>query len=496
MTKQNKQRIFIDAIKPNYFDKELHHLRYYQRDAVKAVWESLRNDRNEMLIEMAIGTGKMRVAMALINLFLEYGFSKKILFLSSMEVMQQQVLIKFTGDFEEYTVSHLNDDDGLWKRAHIVVSTYQKVREYSLAGNEFDLVICDQADEISYTNLNEIFSVFNTCIIGFVQSDQKFKLGSNLEKSFNTDKLIYSYTLHNAIYDGYVNNINSISNINLEKNIYIEINQKIKHIKETLLLDSKEISSLEEVAISLEAVSKAIKDYGDLRQEMVKSGLDKGDIKLLGNKKEQLENFKMLLKDSNYKDNQEVSNNNSLEGVWQKFFEKNTWIFGYGLNYIFNSPLDNKKLEQVISGNNFNQSGKRIDTLMKTRGLINSMCFVEIKTHKTPLLDRQYRNECWEISRELSGAIAQIQRYKYKALKDISSKTIIKAKNGDPTGEVIFNYSPRLVLVIGNLNEFITGNGINEDKLSSFEMFRKSIEGIDIITFDELYERAKYIIES
>ncbi|MEJ9132577.1 DUF4263 domain-containing protein, partial [Bacillus thuringiensis] len=211
---------------------------------------------------------------------------------------------------------------------------------------------------------------------------------------------------------------------------------------------------------------------------------------------EQLENFKMLLKDSNYKDNQEVSNNNSLEGVWQKFFEKNTWIFGYGLNYIFNSPLDNKKLEQVISGNNFNQSGKRIDTLMKTRGLINSMCFVEIKTHKTPLLDRQYRNECWEISRELSGAIAQIQRYKYKALKDISSKTIIKAKNGDPTGEVIFNYSPRLVLVIGNLNEFITGNGINEDKLSSFEMFRKSIEGIDIITFDELYERAKYIIES
>ncbi|MEJ9133126.1 DEAD/DEAH box helicase family protein, partial [Bacillus thuringiensis] len=316
MTKQNKQRIFIDAIKPNYFDKELHHLRYYQRDAVKAVWESLRNDRNEMLIEMAIGTGKMRVAMALINLFLEYGFSKKILFLSSMEVMQQQVLIKFTGDFEEYTVSHLNDDDGLWKRAHIVVSTYQKVREYSLAGNEFDLVICDQADEISYTNLNEIFSVFNTCIIGFVQSDQKFKLGSNLEKSFNTDKLIYSYTLHNAIYDGYVNNINSISNINLEKNIYIEINQKIKHIKETLLLDSKEISSLEEVAISLEAVSKAIKDYGDLRQEMVKSGLDKGDIKLLGNKKEQLENFKMLLKDSNYKDNQEVSNNNSLEGVW------------------------------------------------------------------------------------------------------------------------------------------------------------------------------------
>lgn len=31
------------------------------------------------------------------------------------------------------------------------------------------------------------------------------------------------------------------------------------------------------------------------------------------------------------------------EAVWQKFFEKNPWIFGYGLNFIFTSKLDDDK---------------------------------------------------------------------------------------------------------------------------------------------------------
>lgn len=132
---------------------------------------------------------------------------------------------------------------------------------------------------------------------------------------------------------------------------------------------------------------------------------------------------------------------------------------------------------------------------MKSMGSINSMCFVEIKTHETPLLNKkQYRNS-WAISGELSGAIAQIQYYKYSAIKSISSKIEITGTDGDPTGEVIYNYNPKAILLIGNLAQFNASKGVNESKLSSFEIFRKSIEGIEIITFDELYERAKFIIE-
>ena len=51
------------------------------------------------------------------------------------------------------------------------------------------------------------------------------------------------------------------------------------------------------------------------------------------------------------------------EQVWQNFFEKNTWILGYGLNFIFNTPLEDKKLEQVVKGYDVFSRGKRVDSL-------------------------------------------------------------------------------------------------------------------------------------
>jgi hypothetical protein len=68
------------------------------------------------------------------------------------------------------------------------------------------------------------------------------------------------------------------------------------------------------------------------------------------------------------------------------FFERNPWIFGYGLNYVYLDTLNDKKLEQVVQGHYVGGHGKRADALMKSKGVISSLCFVEIKTHKTPLL--------------------------------------------------------------------------------------------------------------
>lgn len=50
------------------------------------------------------------------------------------------------------------------------------------------------------------------------------------------------------------------------------------------------------------------------------------------------------------------------------FFEKNPWIFGYGLGYVFLSSLDDKKLEQIVQGFNINGYGKRVDGLMENKG--------------------------------------------------------------------------------------------------------------------------------
>ena len=72
-------------------------------------------------------------------------------------------------------------------------------------------------------------------------------------------------------------------------------------------------------------------------------------------------------------------------------------------------------------------------------------------------------------------------------------KTEIKDKEGYLTGEELYLYNPKGFIVIGKQDEFIKDGKINEVKYSSFEMFRKNLKNIDIITYDELYQRAYYI---
>lgn len=80
------------------------------------------------------------------------------------------------------------------------------------------------------------------------------------------------------------------------------------------------------------------------------------------------------------------------------------------------------------------------------------------------------------------------------AVTDLTRKIDLTDSEGEPMGEELFLYSPKSILVIGSLSEFKTEKGINKQKYRSFETYRRNLENPEIITFDELYERAKYII--
>lgn len=261
---------------------------------------------------------------------------------------------------------------------------------------------------------------------------------------------------------------------------------------------------LEKIILSKEHLLTFIAEQPEIISELVdelqKNTISQGDIRALSRKKQQLEIFKNMLYTKGYFE--QLKSDKSIkkdESVWQYYFEENSWILGYGLNFIFNSELDGKKLEQVTKGYDFNSSGKRVDLFMKTRGLINSLCFGEIKTHKTILLKKvtdAYRRECWAANDELTGGIAQIQKTVQKSIENIKTKTEIKDKSDDLTGEQLYLYQPKSFLIIGSLKEFEGLSGINEEKFSSFELFRRNMFNPEIITFDELYERAKHIVEN
>jgi hypothetical protein len=136
-----------------------------------------------------------------------------------------------------------------------------------------------------------------------------------------------------------------------------------------------------------------------------------------------------------------------------------------------------------------------VDALMKSKGVISSLCFVEIKTHTTPLLGNKfYRPGCWPPSAELAGAVSQVQGTVAFAMETIRVKLAINDSDGYPTGEEAFNYAPKAYLVVGNLSEFEGDHGVNQDRFRSFELLRRNTLSPEVITFDELYERAKFIV--
>lgn len=255
-------------------------------------------------------------------------------------------------------------------------------------------------------------------------------------------------------------------------------------------------AELRKLIISQVQANALVKENQDIFAEALRTEVTDEDIVALGYRKNQLDVFGRLIDDPEYFSHaMDVKNCKRKEDLWQKFFDKNNWVFGYGLNYIFVSNFEQRKLEQVVQGSDILHRGKRTDALMKTRGAISSLCLVEIKTHETDLLESSsYRAGCWAPSRELVGAVAQLQGTVASASKNLSDRIMPANDAGEPSGEEVFNYKPKAFVVIGSLIQFVTDNGVNKEKLRSFELYRSSISDVDVITFDELYERSRYIV--
>mgnify|MGYP000341898703 CR=1 FL=1 len=254
---------------------------------------------------------------------------------------------------------------------------------------------------------------------------------------------------------------------------------------------------LRRIALTNSQVRSLVIDNEDQFSEALRSAITKRDVVAVAYRKKQLEVFRQLLEEPDYFNELKTKKQCSDEALWQQFFEKNQWIFGYGLSYIYLSSLDEKKLEQVVQGYQVGQHGKRSDALLKTKGAISSLCFVEIKTHTTTLLSsKSYRAGCWAPSAELAGAVAQVQGTVSYATESIRGKLTINDADGFQTGEEAFNYAPKSYLVVGSLSEFIGEHGSNQEQFRSFELFRRNTASPEIITFDELYERAKFIVHA
>lgn len=204
--------------------------------------------------------------------------------------------------------------------------------------------------------------------------------------------------------------------------------------------------------------------------------LTKSDLDILSGRKDGLEEFKENLKDLSKPD----------ELQWQDFYKRNSWIFGYGLDYKFLSILQKEaSLSSVdLDGKNEVKS----DFLLADN---NFTVIVELKRPDTPLFEKdKNRSESWRLSKDLTYAVSQILTQ--KAEWEIKSQTRQFNEQGDPINQSTID--PKTILIIGNTGQFSGDTKEDVIKKKTFELYRRNSRNIEIVTYDELLARAKFIV--
>jgi hypothetical protein len=172
------------------------------------------------------------------------------------------------------------------------------------------------------------------------------------------------------------------------------------------------------------------------------------------------------------------------ERDWQRFFEQNDWIFGHNLDYRF---LVTEQAQPSYGGADVTGSGGQAgDFLMGTVADSRFATLVEIKKPGTSLLGgARYRNGAWRASDELAGGVAQVQANCQQWLTQSRQLPNVDwaQKRGLTTAQ------PRGILLIGK-----TGRLQDRDQRESFERFRRHLWNPEVLTYDELYKRARYIV--
>jgi hypothetical protein len=259
-----------------------------------------------------------------------------------------------------------------------------------------------------------------------------------------------------------------------------QINQFLSLISHLDLSEAKKAKlDLQQVDIAALGTLLRTEKGASIVKELAESPELHQDIYALASKRAALAEFERKL------------GSDASEREWQDYFEANSWVFGHGLNYVFLGKVG-PKLETVTTGSAFDRGGKRIDALMRTRAEISQYVLIEIKRDATKLLRKdEYRSGCFTASNELSAAVTQTQKTVFEFTRD-RFHDLLKDEAGNRTGEEAYAVEPRSFVVIGNLAELRDNN----DKIACFELYRRKLVSPEIVTFDELFQRARCIVDN
>jgi hypothetical protein len=179
------------------------------------------------------------------------------------------------------------------------------------------------------------------------------------------------------------------------------------------------------------------------------------------------------------------------EVIWHHFLKTNDWIIGLNVEIKFIRDLLSE--QKVGNENSKGQGSPKVDLL----GLSYFTTLIELKTSKTRIFKEaktsNSRSNTWDFSNEFIEAYSQILAQKTEISPD---KNIIDESRNIIDTKINRILDPKAVLIIGNRNEEFPHkrNSALDIKSDCFERFRRDSRNMEIITYDELFERAFHIV--
>ncbi len=181
------------------------------------------------------------------------------------------------------------------------------------------------------------------------------------------------------------------------------------------------------------------------------------------------------------------------EAQWQDFFDREQWVFGYGLDYRVMRQFDREMT--IGRGGTDNKDKPIIDFLMS---FTDYTVIVEIKTPHTDIFKgvRGGRAGTWEFTQEFMSAFSQVIEQKAEWASFAQAGEHYNKSGTEALSARTRN--AKTILVIGSRGEFSRCKNPRDTNLmlDTFELFRRESRTIDIVTFDELLERAQFITRS
>lgn len=181
--------------------------RGYQTEALRRVADAFDIGKRRVLLVMATGTGKTRVAMSLIDMFLRSQQAERILFVADRDALVRQAI---TEGFQEFLPDEpcarigTSEDTRTQRLYAATLQTLSNVFT-SFSPGFFDLIIFDEVHRSIFNKWNEVLQFFDARLVGLTATPADF-IDRNTFLQFDCpdETPTFLYTYADAIRDGHL----------------------------------------------------------------------------------------------------------------------------------------------------------------------------------------------------------------------------------------------------------------------------------------------------